>query len=83
MKRLKDHYSEVSNLVSKNDRKKSKLIEEISSKEAEIKELEMASSKDENDAFSFHFYKEAIDKVNQVGDIDSVISTHIFIVFSM
>ena len=83
MKRLKDHHSEVSNSISKSDRKRSKLIEEISSKEAEIKELEMASSKDENDAFSFHFYTEAIDKVNQVGDVNLVISTHIFTCFSL
>ena len=66
MKKLKDLYDEVSNLISQNDRKKSKLIEEISNKESEIKELEIASKRYDKNAFSFEFYKDAIEKVNQV-----------------
>lgn len=65
MKKLKDLYEEVSNLISQNDRKKSKLIEEISNRESEIKELEIAAKRYDQNALSFDFYKDAIEKVNQ------------------
>ena len=69
MKKLKDLYEEVSNLISQNDRKKSKLIEEISNRESEIKELEIAAKRYDQNALSFEFYKDAIEKVNQVSHI--------------
>ena len=69
MQKIKDYHDKVSCSISQNDRKKSKLIEEISGKESEIKELEKASRRDVNNEFSFDFYKDAIAKVNQVNSL--------------
>lgn len=64
--RYETHQEEVSQLVSQNDRSKSKIIEEISAKEAEIKMLGRNPKESKSSGFSLDHPNLAVDKIHQV-----------------
>lgn len=71
---FKNLHDEISNLMSQNDRNKSQLIEEITSKEAEIKLLEKSTFKDEV-VFHQDLNDQAIEKIRKVGFLKNVLAS--------